>query len=294
MLLAGAERRQAVVTDFGLARSSEPPDPDAATHTMTMHIQGTPGYMAPELLEGDTATVSSDVYALGVTAYRMVAGNLPTRPDVMAALDPKWRQAIQRALDRDPAKRFSSAGEFVDHLRGTGPVTVRELPVRNKWPLFVGAGLIALLLATWIGWRAWDRWHAKPSAEVMQLFRMGTDNIHAASYFAATKALEQTVRLAPQYSLAPLGACLAVERALPGQVADVGAGDERLRARARENRALDVALGRDALGGVREVEHHLIVQGVELFGTIDRDKGDAVPDVEQQGLVGHGRKLRAQ
>ncbi len=161
MLLAGAERRQAVVTDFGLARSSEPPDPDAATHTMTIHIQGTPGYMAPELLEGDTATVSSDVYALGVTAYRMVAGALPTKPDVMAALGPKWRQAIQRALDREPANRFPSAGEFVDCIHGTGPVTVREFPVHNKWPLFIGAGLIAVLLATSIGWQAWDRWQAR-------------------------------------------------------------------------------------------------------------------------------------
>jgi serine/threonine protein kinase len=202
MLLAGAERRQAVVTDFGLARSSEPPDPDAATHTMTMHIQGTPGYMAPELLEGGTATVSSDVYALGVTAYRMVAGNLPTKPDVMAALDPKWRQAIQRALDREPAKRFSSAGEFVDCIRGTGPVTVPAIRIHNKRPLFAGAALVAVLLAAFMSWRAWDRRHAQPSAEVMQLFRMGTDNIHAASYFAATKALEQTVRMAPHYSLA--------------------------------------------------------------------------------------------
>src|SRR5260370_1047783 len=123
MLLAGAERHQAVVTDFGLARSSEPPDPDAATHTMTIHIQGTPGYMAPELLEGDTATVSSDVYALGVTAYRMVAGALPTKPDVMAALGPKWRQELQSALRRETPKRFPKAGHFGGYIHRTCPVT---------------------------------------------------------------------------------------------------------------------------------------------------------------------------
>jgi tetratricopeptide (TPR) repeat protein len=202
MLLAGTARRQAVVTDFGLAHSNAPPDPDAATHTVTTGIRGTPGYMAPELLAGETASVSSDVYALGMTAYRMVAGDLPAKSAVMAGLDPKWRQAIERALDRDPANRFSNAGEFVDCIRGTSPVTVPAIQIHNKRPLFAGAGLIVALLAVWIGWRAWDRWHAQPSAEAMQFFRMGTDDLHAASYFAATKALAQAARLAPHYSLA--------------------------------------------------------------------------------------------
>jgi tetratricopeptide (TPR) repeat protein len=202
MLPGGSGRRQAVVTDFGLALSSGPADPAADTDTITRHIRGTPGYIAPELLLGEQATAKSDIYALGVTAYRMIAGRLPPRPDVMAGLDPNWRRAIQCALDREPANRFHSAGEFVDCIRGTGATTLRAIPTEQKRRLLIGVAVIVVLLAAWIGWRVWDRWRSQPSAEVMQLFRMGTDDLHGAAYFAAAKVLGQAAGLAPRYSLA--------------------------------------------------------------------------------------------
>ncbi|HEV2691139.1 MAG TPA: serine/threonine-protein kinase, partial [Bryobacteraceae bacterium] len=202
MLLAGSERRSAVVTDFGLARSNAPSDADEATETLSRHVRGTPGYIAPELLAGDQATISSDIYALGATAYRMVAGKLPPRPDVIAGLHPRWRQAIERALDRQPANRFATPGAFVDCIRGTAAVTVPSIQNRNQRRLFIGAAILMVLLAAWFGWRQWQHRNAQPSAEAMKFLRMGTEDLHAAAYFAATKALEQTVRLAPHYSLA--------------------------------------------------------------------------------------------
>src|SRR5260370_34593125 len=58
-------------------------------------------------------------------------------PDIMAGLDPKWRHAIQRALDREPANRFPSAGEFMDCILcvGIGPA----VPIHKKQKLLIGA-----------------------------------------------------------------------------------------------------------------------------------------------------------
>src|SRR5207247_1711739 len=95
---------------------------------------------------------------------------------------------------------------------------------------------------------------------------------------------------APQDTLATLRPRFSVEWSLLREIADVGSGDERLWACAGEDRAFDLRFGRDALSGLTQFPHHLIVQGIELVGTVDRDKRDAVADVEQEGLVGHGSK----
>lgn len=60
------------IFDFGLARSDDEAAVTAAGKTI-----GTPDYMAPELLRGKAATKQSDVYALGVVMYRLLAGRLP-------------------------------------------------------------------------------------------------------------------------------------------------------------------------------------------------------------------------
>jgi eukaryotic-like serine/threonine-protein kinase len=65
------------IADFGLARYV-----DAATQTHTHKWSGTPEYLAPEQWRGEHATPAADVYAFGVIAYEMVAGQLPfTGPD---------------------------------------------------------------------------------------------------------------------------------------------------------------------------------------------------------------------
>jgi serine/threonine protein kinase len=84
-------------------------------------VSGTLIYLAPEVMEGNEATVRSDVYSLGVVLWQLLIGNLH------AALDPTgWQTRIMdshlqedlaRCLAGTPERRWSSAGEFAAQLR---------------------------------------------------------------------------------------------------------------------------------------------------------------------------------
>jgi Tol biopolymer transport system component len=137
---------RAVVTDFGLARSSASDRADeslAQSVSAAGEIVGTPAYMAPEQVEGQPATASADIYALGVVLYEMVTGQLPFVGDTPFAtalkrlreapssprahvpdLDPNWEAAILRCLARDPADRFARVGDVIKALRGEAVASV--------------------------------------------------------------------------------------------------------------------------------------------------------------------------
>jgi eukaryotic-like serine/threonine-protein kinase len=118
------------LTDFGSGRLLDPERVAALRITqlgMTIASEagsdsgsGTPYYLAPELLLGQTPSVRSDVYALGVVLYQMLAG------DLRKQLAPGWerdiadellREDIARATDVDPAHRLPSAGDLAQRLR---------------------------------------------------------------------------------------------------------------------------------------------------------------------------------
>jgi serine/threonine-protein kinase len=71
---------RAVITDFGLARGSD------AEGTRTGLVLGSPGYMAPELLAGQAPDARSDLYALGVLMFQLLAGRLPFEATGLGAL----------------------------------------------------------------------------------------------------------------------------------------------------------------------------------------------------------------
>ena len=71
MLSPGGEVK---VADFGLARVNDETDKHLTQIGITM---GTPLYMSPEQVEGQTADIRSDIYSLGVTTYHMLAGEPP-------------------------------------------------------------------------------------------------------------------------------------------------------------------------------------------------------------------------
>ncbi|WP_342780350.1 protein kinase domain-containing protein [Catellatospora sichuanensis] len=109
-----------MVTDFGIARSA-----GATGHTATGSLVGTAGYLAPERAMGQPATPASDIYALGIVAYRCLAGRLPFAGDSMVELALRHvhdeppplppdvpagaRAVVERALAKDPAMRWPSA-----------------------------------------------------------------------------------------------------------------------------------------------------------------------------------------
>src|SRR5881398_586004 len=99
---------------------------------------------------------------------------------------------------------------------------------------------------------------------------------------------------AAQHRLATLRPRLAVERALLREIRDVGPRDEGFGAGAREDGTPDRRLRRHALRGVGQLVHHLVVQRVELVGPVDGDARDGVTDLEEEGLVAHQKKLRAE
>ena len=107
------------LTDFGLAR---PQDLSAITEQGNMI--GTPGYTAPEILQGRSSSVESDVFSAGVTLYEMLSGNNPYKGESVAAtihnimnLDPprlsadrkdlpeELEQSVLRMISREPSER---------------------------------------------------------------------------------------------------------------------------------------------------------------------------------------------
>ena len=125
-----------VVMDFGLAKRVADVDPNEAKLTRLGGLLGTPSYMSPEQVKGESSAVgpATDVYALGVMLFEMLTGEAPYtgalavvigriltapvppvqefRPDVDVRLDAICR----KAMAKKPADRFPSMAEFADAL----------------------------------------------------------------------------------------------------------------------------------------------------------------------------------
>ncbi len=126
------------VLDFGIAKLRDEQS-DGANRPMTRagDLLGTPQYMAPEQIRGETVDARTDIYALGAMLYEMVTGRLPfegptlmsilskhltempvpprdRRPDLR--ISPSLNQLVMDALDKDPARRPASMDAFADRL----------------------------------------------------------------------------------------------------------------------------------------------------------------------------------
>lgn len=134
----------AKVLDFGIAKFKASDPSRMSSGTKTGSVLGTPFYMAPEQARAlKTIDHRADVWSLGVLTYRCVVGELPFDGESVADLLVKICTApvplpssrlpglpasfdvwFQRALEREPEKRFSSVAELAEHLNaviGLGP-----------------------------------------------------------------------------------------------------------------------------------------------------------------------------
>ena len=139
------------ITDFGLAVASGAGVVEAET-------SGTPAYMAPEQLEGKSATVQSDLYSLGLVLYEISTGRkafeattieefrrkhtqeppkVPSR--FVAGFDPAVERAILRCLEKDPRLRPSSAIQIASALPGGDPLAAALAAGETPSPEMVAA-----------------------------------------------------------------------------------------------------------------------------------------------------------
>jgi tetratricopeptide (TPR) repeat protein len=171
------------ILDFGLATFV-----DALKLTADNTSFGTPAYMSPEQVRGQTADARSDVWAVGVVLYEMLAGHVPfqgayaeavahairhespaplrgKRPEIAEEVE----QLVFRALHKDPNVRFPSGRELaraIRQMRGLSvPLELRSAPVAAPvtglpgkglsgtrwWHLAVGTAIatVGVLLVVW-------------------------------------------------------------------------------------------------------------------------------------------------
>jgi serine/threonine-protein kinase len=185
--------------DFGIAKLLDPGDEAELHRTRTGVQPLTPKYASPEQVLGQPVTTASDVYQLGNLLYGLVTGGFPLRvpagsrfavqeaivnaaprrpSDAAANGDPEAAERrgttpdrlarrlrgdldaiLLKALEKDPAKRYSSAIELVEdvrrHLEGR-PIAAKRAGVayrtrkyfqRNRWALPVLAAAVLVLVA---------------------------------------------------------------------------------------------------------------------------------------------------
>jgi len=165
------------ISDFGLAKRLE----EDSVQTHSGAILGSPGYMAPEQASARNAEVGplSDVYALGVILYEMLAGRIPFRgPTIVETLDlirtrepvaptqlqpnvPRDLETIcLKCLQKDPKKRYEAAGALAEDLRrflNNEPILARPVGrIERTWrwcrrnPRLAAMGAaIALIVFFW-------------------------------------------------------------------------------------------------------------------------------------------------
>lgn len=140
-ILIERDSGRAMVTDFGIARLAE-----AAPLTATGTVLGTVHYMSPEQVAGDAVDARTDIYALGVVAFYILSGRFPfesptasavlvahvtRQPPSLLSVAPtvpsEFGQLVDRCLEKDPAFRFQTCGEFLEELE----VLEQRLPAED-------------------------------------------------------------------------------------------------------------------------------------------------------------------
>jgi predicted Ser/Thr protein kinase len=174
----------AKVVDFGIAAAIRPPGSGADT----FEVLGTPAYLAPERLLHDAVEPASDVYALGVLLYRLLAGHSPWTSETTTQMltahiylepapllpmfqVPDYVTALcNRCLAKDPAQRPSAREAAALLAHGAGIQVITDEPPAQQRPAAIGPDPSVLIRAA----SAVDPVAAEPVAAPSDPGRSGT------------------------------------------------------------------------------------------------------------------------
>ena len=161
------------IIDFGIAMKE---DARRITFVDMSATLGTPDYISPEQVRGQRGDQRSDIYSLGVMLYEMLTGQPPfSGPNPLAVMNervlndprparelnpeitPALQEILNRALERDPRHRYSTAHEMawdLEHQEQVGvddatrrPVSLGlRLPAARRMLLYAGLALVPLAL----------------------------------------------------------------------------------------------------------------------------------------------------
>jgi serine/threonine protein kinase len=182
-------RGEPMVGDFGLAKWLQP----TGNVTRTPTVFGTPGYIAPEQVNGSAGklTRAADIYSLGAVLFDLLTGrppfvgehalkiiqkatekSAPKLRTLSPALDRDLETICAKCLERDPHARYRSAGELADDLErwlhGRSIVARPVSPPVRLWrwarrnPLIAQMAALSLTLGCALGVLIWNSKTAKP------------------------------------------------------------------------------------------------------------------------------------
>ncbi len=136
------------IADFGICRIESG---DATQSTHLGQVLGTPNYMSPEQVLGHVVDSRSDLFSVGVVLYQLLTGALPFEGETLATVaykivkeDPvpidklrpdlplKLRRAIDRALKKQPERRYQSGEEFAQALQQVADEISQEADTPGK------------------------------------------------------------------------------------------------------------------------------------------------------------------
>ena len=155
------------IADFGLAKSSVPGSTGNTSHGVSV---GTPDFMAPECFQGGGhVDHRADIYAVGVMLYQMLTGKIPRGrfdPPCFAVkgLDKRLDRIVDKALQHEPGRRYSSAAEMqadIARITPTSPPTaaagqtIAAPDARSVGTPLLVAGVLAVIVIALVVWAPW-------------------------------------------------------------------------------------------------------------------------------------------